>query len=130
MCLFYTLEDHPGYRAKVAEEDITCYKIVKEYDKEEGKYTSPRYKRKKWEIGKTYTNKGEKGDFACAVYGGFYHTYKSKAIAECLCKEYPGKTHVAKCAIPKGTIYYVGFVNNTEIRGYASRKLKIDEICV
>lgn len=127
MCLSYTIKTHPGYMPKVAKKNIICYKIL--IEDEEGKYSSPIYNKKKWEIGKTYTNKQKRCDFAGAVYGGFYHTYVNKEKAKEASKRCHGnKSHVVKCIIPKGTMYFVGNVNYSRIRGYASRTLKIEEI--
>lgn len=124
MCLVINADEHPNLKTKVADKDIVCYKVLSK-DKN-GDYCSLCYNRKKWIVGKEYSNHGKQGVYFNNVHEGFYHSYMNKKDAEKHVHELPYRCgHVAECIIPKGTRYYFGWFREGNTFNYASRKLKV-----
>ena len=134
MCLHVnTLLHGDVYTPKVAEEDIVCYKaLIYTKNEQTGKefYISPFYS-KTWEKGKTYDALALWPRLTVAVEDGYFHAYQQFSNAEALAKSFLGIYYsemvIAKCIIPKGSEYYVGW-DNSSVGCYASKSLKIEEV--
>ena len=106
---------------KIAEEDITCYKVLNP------DMTSFYFTEFNWVLGKLYETEIEccsKWDFN--EVSKAFHSYKTlqdlmhgyfKSLSPCM---------MVKCTIPKGSVYYLG--RQGEMDGYASNKLIVNEI--
>lgn len=106
---------------KIAEEDITCYKVINP------DMTSLYFTEFNWVLGKLYETEIEccsKWDFI--EVSKAFHSYKSlqdlmhgyfKSLSPCL---------MVKCTIPQGSEYYLG--KQGEMDGYASNKIIVNEI--
>lgn len=121
--------------AKVAEEDIICYKMLEECKLEEYPYMSPFQENPikpeivcgLWQ----YVGLGDKTikQDNCGqlnVSEGYIHTYKFKAVAEEICNYYTNRfdndCHLFECKIPAGTEYYEGLDTNF-LSSYASERI-------
>jgi len=121
--------------AKVAEEDIICYKMLEECKLAGHPYMSPFQENpiKHEIVYELFPYIGE-GDGTIQVDNcghlivseGYIHTYKFKEVAEEIAKYYQrgveGDYHLFECKIPAGTEYYDGFDHNF-ISGYASERI-------
>jgi len=120
---------------KVAEEDISCYKILEECKLEGYPYKSPFQENPiKSEIVYGFSPYVGEGDRTIKIdsYGyriiseGYIHTYQSKIVAKEIVNYYQslfGKYfHLFECKIPTGTEYYDGFDSNL-LSGYASERI-------
>lgn len=134
MCLRLYPFETPETATKIASEDITCYKILKDY------YLSNAflsfYQNFKYVIGEKYQNKG----LGFILYPGYpeyntpdiyevyeaFHSYKHEQSTlfelDELGKQRYSKIVAVKCTIPKGSKY----VENDAF--YASDTIIIDEI--
>lgn len=140
MCLFTTFKS-----PRVAEEDITCYKVVRD-----GSWCTPMispYKDFEWEFDIEYSTENEKclepdydeyhkGYF---IGEGFFHTFKYKEDAYNIVEKlsWNGRRNIytiVKSIIPKGSLIYDGPLGDfTQTHGevmegaicYASNKLKL-----
>jgi len=121
--------------AKVAEEDIICYKMLEECKLAGHPYMSPfRGNPIKHEIVYGLCPYVGEGDGTIQVDNcghliiteGYIHTYKTLLDAEELCnyctKYYENDCHLFECKIPAGTEYYDG-VDSNSISGYASERI-------
>ena len=133
MCLYINKNDQQPI--KVAETDITCYKILEECKLEGCPYMSPYVENPipaSIMIGLyPYVALGEKS-IKC-IFGshpfiseGYIHTYKSKIVAEemlDICQNrFENDCHLFECKIPAGTQYYEGLDDNF-LATYASDKI-------
>ena len=117
MCLLTTQK-----KVKIAEEDITCYKVINP------DMTSLYYTEFKWELGKLYeTERQCRSKWDVSEVSQAFHSYQSlmddltyayfESLSPCM---------MVKCTIPKGSEYYLG--KQDAMDGYASNKLIINEI--
>lgn len=134
MCLYINKKDRQQ-PIKVAETDITCYKILEECKLEGYPYKSPFVEhpiRGEIIIGLYYyVALGEKS-IKCQfgrhpfISEGYIHTYKSKIDAEYMlgiCQNrFESDCHLFECKIPSGTEYYEGLDDNF-LATYASDKI-------
>lgn len=135
---------------KVAEEDVTCYKVVRwlkedlptefyknpeEYDL--ATYYTP-YMRMAMKAGEEYTTDEEwkiesdilyHGDTQPTTFiekGGF-HAYQHLA-----CADYAHRgiffSRVAECVIPKGTEYYEGTDTDFRVPCYCAKRLRVNKV--
>ena len=135
MCLHVnTLLHDDAFTAKIAEEDIVCYKaLIYSKTEQTGKeyYISPFYS-KTWEKGKTYEAEELWPRDTVVVEDGYFHTYQLLSDAEDLAKMFLGRYSemaVAKCIIPKGSEYFVGW-DNQSVCCYASKSLRIETVVI
>ena len=118
MCL--TIKENQ--KPKVAAKDITVFKIIQDgYFGKKGLLTFFMYSPIK--IGETYHSEIEKNFNQIEIA---LHSFKRlKDLKAYLMKDYPNrifigkKVHIAKCLIPKGSIYYTGDFDNLG-KSYAS----------
>ena len=112
----------PNAKLKIAKKDITCYKIVCEF--EPGVLRTP-YMHFPVAIGETYTSVLE--DAGVAIDYGL-HSFKSlhNTIREADFIRRSVTTHIVKCIIPAGSNYFVGKYG--AYISYASDKLTYLEI--
>ena len=137
MCL-RTKTKEPLY----AEEDMVCYKVVKESKAEGCPYMTPyeeslihenvvkgmwmfvAHGRKKIEETNSLNTSYDIGE-------GYIHTYKTlphgKYMTEHLESLIEGGFHLFECVIPSGSEYYVG-VDSNGFPSYASEKIKFTKI--
>lgn len=145
MCIFVT-DNMP----EIAEEDITCYKVLRKKNSYDSTPVSVYYEEMEWEFDKVFTapnpkwkseyDEYHKGWF---TYDGLFYSYVNYADAyELMEKISWGGAKcmymVVKCTIPKGTHYYYGIQgspeedHNTIMQygeyAYASKKLIINDI--
>ena len=115
--------------AKMADKDITCYKVVLFENYIPNIVTSK-------EIGFVYNFKdiynnglylnelpiivNEERKY---VSRRLFHSYKNLTEAQTVCNS---NEYIAKCTIPKGAYYFEGIVKGQNIHGYASSQIKID----
>ena len=125
MCLY--LEQ--GYKEKIAEEDVVCYKVLMIRS---DKYVSPYNLKYVWNVSSDNIVTDKYDTPTIDKFSNYYklrywfHTFKDLCDAEELCKFMGrGKNKIFKCVIPKGTAYYEGFQN--VYREYASKCLRIIE---
>ena len=126
MCLIKLKSQPLG--PKIAKEDITVFKVLKEYNYIVPEYTSP-YRDHTYEMGKTYKSyldNPRTGYRSRTLISKGIHSFRSKAAANKLIKELPSTLTswlnlvIVQCVIPKGSKYHLGY--NLEI---VSDKLKI-----
>lgn len=129
MCLYI------NSAAKVAEEDIICYKMLEECKLEGYPYKSPFIGhpiRAEIMLGLyPYIGLGEKsikskfGEHPF-ISEGYIHAYKTLFDAEDMCnyctKYFENHVRLFECKIPAGTEYYDG-VDRNSISGYASERI-------
>lgn len=137
MCL-YTTQKEP----KIAQEDITCYKVLKiynpEWEVELGRkrksektvlksYYNPKFK---WNIDKHYRSRlviEPRHLTNNYSVNKAFHSYQTLESAKSFCKSsliLPGV--IVRCIIPKGAKYCVGQQGNED--GYASNRMIMKEI--
>jgi len=109
-------------KKKIATKDIICYKILTRYNNKF--YTYYRYKRIK--IGSEYYSQillmyNRLRKQYCIEKG--LHSFKFKKDAMNYLKYFLNYSIVAKCVIPKGSIYYTGTFDYVRY-AYASNKIK------
>lgn len=126
--------------AKVAEEDIICYKVLEECKLEGYPYMSPFQENLitseivcgLW----PYVGLGDRTikQDNCGqpiVSEGYIHTYKFKTVAEDMCqyltKHFENDCHLFECKIPAGTEYYEGFDTNF-LSSYASERIVFEKL--
>ena len=114
MCLL-TTQQVP----QIAEEDITCYKVLLHLD---DKLYSYYYNAFEWEMDKVHFTTLQEKRSRRTVHQGF-HSYKDLHSTLVLMTRAPFTCLVVECIIPKGTEYYVG-KDGDKLEGYASEKLK------
>lgn len=148
MCLFITTPKGTYPKAKKAETDIVCYKIVKITKGPQGEemIVSP-FNKAVWNLGKV--KKASRlirsrpsllyQQLDSTVYGvgaGYLHSYKDLETANrvlrtfAFVKIYVKQYKLYKAVIPEGTVYYEGDHGDgciNQYEGYASRKLKLIE---
>ena len=113
MCLII----NPVNVALEAETDIVCWKFLEIVNYKKGKFKTP-YKNFPVKIGKTYTSKLVKEGKEVNV--GIHSFVK---IEDALDYQNGYGRVVAKCIIPKGSMYFLGAYDLTD-DSYASDKLK------
>ena len=135
MCL-YTTQKEP----KMAEKDITCYKVLKIYNPEwEGEsgrkdkktvlqsYYNPKFK---WNVDKHYRSRlviEPRHLTNNYSVNKAFHAYQTLESAKSFCKSsllHPGV--IVRCIIPKGAKYCVGQYGNED--AYASNRMIMKEI--
>lgn len=135
MCL-YTTQKEP----KMAEKDITCYKVLKIYNPEwegesgrKGKktvlqsYYNPKFK---WNVDKHYRSRlviEPRHLTNNYSVNKAFHAYQTLESAKSFCKsslKHPGV--IVRCIIPKGAKYCAGQHGNED--GYASNRMIMKEI--
>lgn len=138
MCLYITQKE-----TQIAQEDITCYKVLEtwnpEWDEESGHkrkikktvFRSYFYPNFKWNIDKHYRSRLviEPRHMAnnYSVNEAF-HSYQTLESAKSFCKSYGMcPCVIARCIIPKGAKYCEG-TNSDSTDGYASNQIIIKEI--
>lgn len=146
MCLFITTLKGTYPKAKKAETDIVCYKMVKVAKGRQGEeiIASPFMNSKTivWNSGEV--KKASRlirprpsllyQQFNLTVYGvgaGYLHSYKDLRTANWSLRAFDNNNNqykIYKAVIPEGTVYYEGGHSSTlQFEGYASRKLKLIE---
>lgn len=120
---------------KIAEEDITCYKILEECPLEDCPYKTPYMEELiKREIIYGIYNFVGLGDRKAKTNGeyvyigkGYIHTYKfsvnADSMREGLSFVFDNICHIFECIIPKGTKYYEGR-DSLNFMSYASEQIK------
>lgn len=107
---------------KIAEEDLTCYKVVWYVDKRH--YVSE-YQYHHHHVGETYTADKFPLDYldqSAKLNGGVFHSYAKKNISLYIDKcGYGGAKRVIECIIPKGTPYW----HNESHNEYASTSIMV-----
>ena len=127
MCLVIKSRQEP----MIAPTDIECYKIVNLY--EDGTYHSHFKTDFVWEFGKTMDSKLHVDIVSHShVNEGFhsYQTLKDAKIALSQAIVRFAKVALAKCIIPKGSLYFDGKINDIHFgtAGYTSDKIKMVEV--
>lgn len=97
------LENVTYKRAKIATEDIPCYKILDKISK--GFYLTP-YQRQGIVLGRTYTSALDSPGKWDSVEQGL-HAFLTLQQAVELCMDRRNRA-IVKCIIPKGARYYIG----------------------
>ena len=124
MCLH--LKDF-GEEAKIAEENIVCYKSV---FKNNATHFSSLYMHMHIKLGNHYVDSDPYHlEYTGGIDRGYYHTFETFEDAKKLSEGYNGT--VLKAIIPKGTRYYKGICESRMhfVPGYASKEIKyIEEI--
>ena len=115
-------------RRKKATENITCYKVLLNYNDSLASPCTFRdiHNHTCWNVGETKTdaNKGKRNKNM--VEGGYFHSYKTIESARRLVHDYPRlPLEIYKSIIPKSTWYYEGVCGGD--LGYASKSLRIDK---
>ena len=147
MCLFITTPKGTYPKAKKAETDIVCYKIVKVAKGRKGEeiIASPFMDSKTiaWNLGEVKKASRlirprpsplfqELGSTVYGVGAGYLHSYKDLETANTSLRSFVNnfakQYKLYKAVIPEGTVYYEGDHRNIhQYEGYASRKLKLIE---
>ena len=118
MCLLTTQQE-----VKIAEKDITCYKLINQ------DMTSWYHTEFKWELGKLYETEMDYRPKPIWSISRVYQAFHSYETLEDLKYMYFMSSEpclMVKCTIPKGSEYCSG--KQFEVDGYASNKIIADEI--
>lgn len=124
MCLILKPHQTPERAIKIAEKDITCYKILKSYTytitEDNNEVLKSLYQNFEYAIGRTYQRKPELGlgfrvgyddMHRCYFYEVHeaFHSYKNEETALWQLYEYASRSYMrlvaVKCTIPKGSEY-------------------------
>lgn len=121
MCFRLNPLETPETATKIANEDITCYKILKSYsytiEENNDEALKSLYQNFEYAIGKKYqqTNLNFKvthdAMYGCCYYEVHeaFHSYKYQETALCELYEYASRSYMrivaVKCTIPKGSKY-------------------------
>ena len=116
------LENVKNKRAKIASEDIPCFKVLDKWKYPTPHFVTP-YQYKKIVLGYTYTSVLDTPDWANRVEQGL-HAFLTLEQAKAMCKHEHNRV-IVKCIIPKGSKYYIGeFMNNYGMTAITASALK------
>jgi len=111
---------------KIAKTDITVYKVLNEFDT----YYKTPFQRAKVEIGKTYYSDIKRKLFSNHIDIGI-HSYVNLRDTYWLLNKRSRERVVVSCTIPKGSVYYVGYMRislTTIAKSIVSDTIRYDKI--